>query len=337
MYANEFFRNLYDCLPIEKEKAWANKCDLAHAKVEENFKSLQETYDQINLKVHDIENVRGVEFQQLNEILTKIQNNIQLQQSCMQQLRLDYQFIYDKISFITQSIKTSGKANSFSDELSNSVSELEIRRENQSLLINQLKSFAEESIQLKNIIGDSKNQLISLLYSTLTIIATIQTEIQIKLKKGLSIMKKWYKGHNEYFSHLEHVALLPQSYEQFLLEIKRRNEFHNLFQSKIHNTTLELTLLRNNETIYREDFMRLYGHHLPPIFFDLVPSLKEKPPYFDLKVSEIPNLPTIDFQDFQETKDNQNQTIDMNIIDESITAIVDSGMYVFIIYSQFKF
>ncbi len=27
---------------------------------------------------------------------------------------------------------------------------------------------------------------------------------------GLDLMKRWHKGHNEYFSHLEHVAKLPE-------------------------------------------------------------------------------------------------------------------------------
>jgi hypothetical protein len=42
---------------------------------------------------------------------------------------------------------------------------------------------------------------------------------------GLSVMKKWQKGHNEYFSHLEHVSKLPEAYESFLLEIVRRRAY----------------------------------------------------------------------------------------------------------------
>jgi hypothetical protein len=38
-------------------------------------------------------------------------------------------------------------------------------------------------------------------------------------------MKKWQKGHNEYFSHLEHVSKLPEAYESFLLEIVRRRAY----------------------------------------------------------------------------------------------------------------
>ena len=73
---------------------------------------------------------------------------------------------------------------------------------------------------------------------------------------GIDVMKKWNKGHNEYFSHLEHVARLPevriainhiifyqnassllyflllvvyiQAYESFLLEIVRRRAFNKV-------------------------------------------------------------------------------------------------------------
>lgn len=41
-------------------------------------------------------------------------------------------------------------------------------------------------------------------------IASIQTEIQFRLKKGLDLMRKWREGHNDYFEHLESVILLPQ-------------------------------------------------------------------------------------------------------------------------------
>ena len=40
----------------------------------------------------------------------------------------------------------------------------------------------------------------------------------------------------------------------------------------------------------RESFMKLYGQHLPPIFFKSIPSLKEKPPYFSPTLSDVPSL-----------------------------------------------
>lgn len=40
--------------------------------------------------------------------------------------------------------------------------------------------------------------------------------------------------------------------------------------------------------------MRSHGGHLPPIFFHMVPSLKDKPPYFDPRLTEAQWLPDVD-------------------------------------------
>ena len=40
--------------------------------------------------------------------------------------------------------------------------------------------------------------------------------------------------------------------------------------------------------------MRNNGTHLPPIFLHMVPSLKDKPPYFDLHLTDAQWLPDVD-------------------------------------------
>jgi hypothetical protein len=47
-------------------------------------------------------------------------------------------------------------------------------------------------------------------YRVMQRVATIQTEIQFKLKKGMELMKKWRHGHNGYFQHLERMQSLPE-------------------------------------------------------------------------------------------------------------------------------
>ena len=110
-------------------------------------------------------------------------------------------------------------------------------------------------------------------------IASVQTDIQFKLKKGLELMKKWHQGHNKYFIHLEHVAKLPQAYQSFLREIGRRKNFNTVYESRIMALSDEVAGLRVAETSARESFMRSFGAHLPPIFLYMVPSLKDKPPF----------------------------------------------------------
>ena len=81
---------------------------------------------------------------------------------------------------------------------------------------------------LKDSIASKKGELIKTVFSSMKAIASVQTDIQFKLKKGLELMKKWHQGHNKYFVHLEHVAKLPESYQGLIDEIKRRHEFNKV-------------------------------------------------------------------------------------------------------------
>ena len=57
---------------------------------------------------------------------------------------------------------------------------------------------------------------------------------------------------------------------------------------------MEITFKNNNIYYYhhhshreRELFMQTHGHFLPPIFFKVISTIKEKPPYFNLTVTEV--------------------------------------------------
>ena len=55
-----------------------------------------------------------------------------------------------------------------------------------------------------------------------------------------------------------------------------------------------MSSLRAGEITFRESFIRTHGAHLPPIFFHMIPSLKDKPPYFDPRLTEAQWLPDVD-------------------------------------------
>lgn len=63
-------------------------------------------------------------------------------------------------------------------------------------------------------------------------------------------MRKWRKGHNGYFLHLEHVESLPQAYLSFLREIMRRRMYGHEFQELVTSVTEEVTSFREAETEY---------------------------------------------------------------------------------------
>ena len=97
---------------------------------------------------------------------------------------------------------------------------------------------------LKDSIASKKGDLIKTVFSSMKAIASVQTDIQFKLKKGLELMKKWHQGHNKYFIHLEHVAKLPESYQGLIDEIKRRHEFN-----KVSDVSVRLPVLLSIITV----------------------------------------------------------------------------------------
>lgn len=138
-----------------------------------------------------------------------------------------------------------------------------------------------------------KNAFTSEIFGIMRRVSAIQTEIQYKLKKGLELMRKWRKGHNGYFLHLEHVESLPQAYLSFLREIMRRRMYGQEFQELVTAVTEEVTSFREAETERRERFMNAAGAHLPPLFFTMVPSLRDKPPFVNITITEDQWVPEI--------------------------------------------
>jgi hypothetical protein len=63
-------------------------------------------------------------------------------------------------------------------------------------------------------------------------------------------MKKWQSGHNEYFSHLEHVNRLPEAYEGLLLELVRRRAFNCVYEARITAIANDIAAFRAAETTY---------------------------------------------------------------------------------------
>jgi hypothetical protein len=143
--------------------------------------------------------------------------------------------------------------------------------------------------------ADEINQSLT---TTLRQIQNIQNKIQFSLKKDIDWMKKVNSGNNEYLNHLQGLSLLPSAYENLLIELVRRKEQFSRLQSYLTPIKNTIKDYREIEIKHRETFMKEYGVHLPPFFLKLIPSLKSKPPYFDLEEPiEKQKLPEISEND----------------------------------------
>ena len=122
--------------------------------------------------------------------------------------------------------------------------------------------------------------------------AEIQTSIH-KLKKRLELISKLYKGHNEYFAHLRGVSNLSSIYDAFIVEVVRRRQFSVRYEQVIGSLTSGVATLRENEILRREAFLSEFGSDIPAIFHSIIPSIKEKPPFFSATLTASQWLPEI--------------------------------------------
>jgi len=110
-------------------------------------------------------------------------------------------------------------------------------------------------------------------------------------------MDKVIKGHNEHFSRLEGVSNLSKIYDAFIVEILRRKRFTASYESMVEKAREEIMEFRREETTHRESFIHKYGATLPQLFFSVVNSLNEKPPFCEITLTDKQWLPDIEVVD----------------------------------------
>lgn len=293
------FETLIDTIPLDKERLWRDNCAQAHQKVEDNMAQLRHVFEQVTQSLstlaHFPEEFVAIETKK-NDLIS-MTNHLSFLREQMQQLRDAYHTISEKIShYLTDSHGLSKEEGdmSRSGTISGLLQELEdgrIRQEDQVLKV--MKEVANKMLSLKEDIAQTKSKFDLARCKSMRDIAVLQTDIQYKLKKSLELMKKWKDGHNGYFQHLEYVCNLSETYEKFLQEIVRRKRAAELFENLIDRAKDAITNARENETKLREEFMKSVGAQLPPIFFDAVPTIADKPQYFEAKLTEKQWLPEV--------------------------------------------
>jgi hypothetical protein len=215
----------------------------------------------------------------------------------MSKLRENYQVIYQLVSKLK--IECSGEALGTEDRKIVNYLESKRREITELQLFEQMEMRAEKVKAVKLKMEQSQEHLGKQLFQTLRKIALVQSDIQYKVKKEIDWMKKLLLGSREgFYKHLSQLYHLPKHYLQLERELARRNAYNQFVSTELLNTFSRLESARDEEILRREEFMKLHGSNLPPIFFKSFPSLKEKPPLmqqnFQSMVEAVPDIPMKD-------------------------------------------
>lgn len=297
--------SLLDCLHIEKEIDYAKQCQNSHFKVEESLSQLKSIFDRVMVAFKQFERItikditsdgtNGTDDSVLLDIIKGMEDNIRLQQdSSMERLREDYHFVKGKLSAIFSEDNPNADVK---NEMVSLLGTLEARRSQQEMLLENMLRSCEQVMLNKGLMEQSKTSMNMKMVLNLRSLSKLQSEMQHGLKKRLKLLQKYVNGHNQYFQHLNNIKQFSANYEQLLVEIERRKSFNIFFDKLVTVESNRIATLRSEETKNRELFMTAGGANLPPVFFEMIPSLQSKPPYYAPSLTEAEWLPDINLKD----------------------------------------
>mmetsp|Transcript_21438 Transcript_21438/g.21556 ORF Transcript_21438/g.21556 Transcript_21438/m.21556 type:complete len:240 (+) Transcript_21438:123-842(+) len=175
--------------------------------------------------------------------------------------------------------------------------ELQLLLDHFESLVSRLSSRVQASLASKDKVADYTQRVNTLMHTQLRAMASLQGDIQPKLRKGVLFLRQLRKGDNQYFKHIELARQLPETYNGFLKEVVRRRQYQELFRKRVNEVLQEIQTMREKEIRSREEFMRETGVNIPPLLLQLVPSLKMKPQFLQASITESQWLPDINTED----------------------------------------
>mmetsp|Transcript_12482 Transcript_12482/g.17053 ORF Transcript_12482/g.17053 Transcript_12482/m.17053 type:complete len:708 (-) Transcript_12482:322-2445(-) len=297
---------LYDCINADKERAALGKCAEIHYKVEEDFRRIKASFADLTHRVHSFASPASVvaqsgavlepmeemhatllaavgSLQRLHRRIVEQDWKVSSQDpnDCPSDASLDLivktVIAYDRLQ------RTGERCTGDASDGQLYVGDLYI---NVGLIVSFLVAKSDE-------IEAARNSLAMELYRIMRKVGQLQSEFTHKLREEIEWMKKWTSSRSDYFMKLKQIAGLPKVYSELLGELARRNHYNKVFDAEVGLFTEKVANMRANETKQREIFMSTFGRLLPPIFFESIPSLKEKPPYFSASLTEKQRLPDI--------------------------------------------
>ncbi len=136
------------------------------------------------------------------------------------------------------------------------------------------------------LIENSGVDISSMVNSTMCSVAALQTELQLKLAGDVDHMRKLTTtSPNENIRQLDAIANLPRSQILLLQELERRQNYRDEVLKKVSILRDVMMDMRSSEIAHRKEFLTHIGSQLPPLFFEIIPSLTHKPIFVEMTLS----------------------------------------------------
>ena len=291
--SGRIMETLLDSVPLDREKAWANKCQIAHERLSASAEDLETAFgaavgtssgwneeaqedlaaeDTIKMLISEVEDVG---------------NRIRSSQSEKNDLLASNQTEATRIvSIAVKNESNEGRAES-------AFASLEEMAKSSSSMLMTMESDDNILSQLSQRVADAKSAAMKRMKSRLRHISVAQSEIA-QLTSSVSVLQHALTQLKTDIGHLEHVVELPSSYQSFLTEIQRRRAYCSAFKSIFDAAVERLNLMRADEIKLREAFLRGPGKHLMPAFYEIfVPTLATSPAVFSPQLPDMLEFQTL--------------------------------------------
>ena len=317
--------SLLECLSLDKELKWKSKCEEACSATEKGLNELKDSYRDVQTGVNTVETDQSIitssdDNERFQSLTDSIEQENSQQAVDVDQLKASHISSLDELQRVVALLRTEGNDDekaTLDEGLRKLVDNFEQQfKIHQDILLPSMQERVEKCTKYRKDIIDIRSAYLRHMYKSLKKAGEEQTKIH-KLKRRIEMMAKLYKGQSEYFRHLTGVCNLSSIYDAFVVEVLRRKEFSALYGDKIDSSLDEITSLRQEEITKREKFIRKYGDDLPAVFMNVVPSIREKPPFLTTSLTAKQWLPDIELADLSPTQASRLRHIKESLVGSS--------------------
>lgn len=298
--AGRVMESLLDAVPIDQEKAWAEKCRTAHERLSTSFRELDSVFvgalgtsanwnESAQNDLAAEEAVKAL-FAEVEEVGTRVCNSqaerlAVLTSNHTEAVRIVSSAVRSESADSQQEAGGSGANSAFSD--------LEKLSRSAKSIIPSMEEDDNILSDLSNRVADGKTIAMQRMKTRLRQISISQSSIA-RASSSVTFLRNTLTQQTLDIEHLECVVGLPRAYNDFLAEIRRRRAYCIAFRSNASSLLARLESMRADEVKLRERFLKGPGRHLMPAFYNIfAPTLATSPPTFSPPLPDMAELETL--------------------------------------------
>lgn len=279
---------LLDTVPVERERAWVSQCQMSHQRLLTMFTELDHSFADLGTTASreeeaklDLQCEYGIKAL-WKEVETVGQQIRDRQAQRLDSLTSDHSQV---VKVVMDAIMGVGSQAAFAT--------LETMSKSSHDILPSMISDDEDLARLMQKVAAAKTEAMKRMKVRLREVSVSQSAIQ-RVTSGVTVLRDALIQHSENMVHLEHVAELPESYRDFLSELRRRRAYGAAVTSSSTAMMERLASMRGDEVKAREKFLRGSGRHLMPPFFEIfVPTLATPPPLFTPQLPAMVEMDTL--------------------------------------------